>query len=57
MSQIKDTIINEQEFSRKEIEAIPEPETVDPNEEVEREKDEEHSEAMAQAEHNFNSSL
>jgi hypothetical protein len=57
MSQIKTTILEEQEFSRKEIEAMPEPETVDPNIEVEREKDEEHSEAMAQAEHNFTNSL
>lgn len=57
MSAIKDSIINEQEFSRKEIEAMPEPETTDPNIEVEREKDEEHSEAMAQAENNFTNSL
>jgi len=60
MSQIKDTILEEQEFSRKEIEAMPEletPELVDPNIEVESEKDEYESEAMNQAENNFNNSL
>ena len=60
MSQIKNIILEEQEFSRKEIEAMPEPETpelVDPNIEVESEKDEYESEAMNQAENNFNNSL
>ena len=59
MSHINNQIL-EQEFSRKEIEAMPEPETpelVDPNIEVESEKDEYESEAMNQAENNFNNSL
>ena len=60
MSNIQNQILEEQEFSRKEIEAMPEPETpelVDPNIEVESEKDEYESEAMNQAENNFNNSL
>lgn len=57
MSQIKTTILEEQEFSKKEIEAMPEPETIDPNIEVESEKDEYESEAMNQAENNFINSL
>jgi len=60
MSQINNQILEEQEFSSKEIEAMPEPETpetIDPNIEVESEKDEYESEAMNQAENNFNNSL
>ena len=60
MSQINNQILEEQEFRHKEIEAMPEPETpetIDPNIEVESEKDEYESEAMNQAENNFNNSL
>jgi hypothetical protein len=58
MSAIKDTILEEQEFSRKEIEAMPEPETIDPNEEVEREKDDDRDpEAFIQSQNNFENSL
>jgi hypothetical protein len=49
-----------QEYGKQEYELGQESvkvETIDPNIEVEQEKDEGHSEAMAQAEHNFNSSL
>jgi hypothetical protein len=53
MSNPINTILGE-EFTKEQIEAMPE---VDENESVEREKDEEHSEAMAQAENNFNNSL
>jgi len=60
MSQIKDTILEEQEFSRKEIEAMPEPETIDPNKEQEQAReieDERLEERYEQHENNFTNSL
>jgi len=63
MSQIKTTILEEQEFSKKEIEAMPEtetPENIDPNieQETSREEDDERlEERYEEHENNFINSL